>query len=78
MALTSMSLLDVLAKAEKETKGQVLSLTPVLEGHHAFFVLQIVSGGKVSASKYGLFDDDDDDEEGDADDDDEDEGHERD
>ena len=62
MALTTLSLLDVVARAEKETKGQVLSITPVLEGRKAFFVLKVVSGDKVVESKYGLFGDEDDEE----------------
>jgi hypothetical protein len=62
MALTTLSLLDVVARAEKETKGQVLSITPVLEGRKAFFVLRVVSGDKVVESKYGLFGDEDDEE----------------
>lgn len=70
MALTKMSLLDVVSKAEKEAKGQILSITPVLEGRNAFFAVQLVAGGKVTASKYGLFGDDDDEDE------DEDEEHE--
>jgi hypothetical protein len=71
MALAKMSLLDVVTKAEKVGNGQVLSITPVLEGRNAFFAVQLVSGGKVVASKYGLFGD------GDDEDGDEDEGHER-
>jgi hypothetical protein len=62
MALTGRSLLEVAAKAEEEVKGQVLSITPVLEGRNAFFAVQLVAGGKVIASKYGLFGDEDDEE----------------
>jgi co-chaperonin GroES (HSP10) len=64
MALTDMSLLDVVARAEKEAKGQVLSITPVLEGREPYFVVRVVVGDKVIDSKYGLFGDDDDDDEG--------------
>lgn len=68
MAMTKTSLLDVVAKAEKDTKGQVLSITPTLEGRKPFFEVKVVAGDKVVDSKYGLFGDEDD--EGD-------EGHEK-
>ena len=60
MALTKMSLLDVIAKAEKDTNGQILSITPVVRDHDAFFAVQAVAGDKVVDKKYDLWGDEDD------------------
>jgi hypothetical protein len=57
MALAKASLADVVAKAEKEMKGQVLSVTPVLEGRSAAFTVQFASGDKVTVTRYMLLDD---------------------
>lgn len=62
LSITTLSLLDIIAKAEKETKGQVLSITPVLDGRKPIFSVKVVSGDKVTESKYGIFGDEDDEE----------------
>lgn len=68
MAMSNSSLLDLVARAEKESKGQVLSISPVLDGRKSYFAVTAVAGGKVVELKYGIFGDEDDDD---------DEGHER-
>jgi hypothetical protein len=60
MAISEQSLLDVVAKAEKENKGQTLSITPMLDGRKPVFAVQIVSGDKVVDAKYPLLGDEDD------------------
>ena len=62
MSITTVSLLDIVAKAEKETKGQVLSITPGLDGRRPIFAVKTVSADKVVETKYGLFGDEDDEE----------------
>jgi hypothetical protein len=67
MALAKASLADIVAKAEKETNGQALSVTPIIEGHQAFFAVKTVAGDKVVDAKFKLLggdEDDDDDERG--------------
>jgi hypothetical protein len=54
MALSKLSLLDAIAMAEKEKGGQVLSITPIVEGHDAYFAVKTVSGDKVVESKLKL------------------------
>jgi hypothetical protein len=54
MALAPSSLLDIVSRAENETKGQVLSITPVLEGRKAVFVVKTVAGDKISEMRYPL------------------------
>jgi len=63
LSITTVSLLDIIAKAEKESKGQVLAITPALDGRKPIFAVKVVSGDKVVESKYGLFGDEDEDEE---------------
>jgi hypothetical protein len=60
MCVTEQSLLDVVAKAEKENKGQTLSITPMLDGRKPVFAVKVVSGDKVIEAKYPLFGDEDD------------------
>jgi hypothetical protein len=46
MALAGASLLDVLAKAEKNGAGTVYSITPVVRGHRAQFVVLAAKDGR--------------------------------
>ena len=62
LALTRLSLSDVVADVEKDTKGTVISITPVVEGRKGWFALKVLAGDKVTETKYGLNGDDDDDE----------------
>jgi hypothetical protein len=59
MALSDFSLVEILAKAEKETNGRALSITPVLAGHDAHFLVTVAVGEKVVEAKYVLFRDED-------------------
>jgi len=54
MALADLSLADVIEMAEKETGGRVLSVTPMLEGRKAVFVVQVASGSAVTTSRFPL------------------------
>lgn len=54
MALAPSSLLDVIAKAEKDHPGTVLSVKPELEGRKARFEVVIASGGKAEEYEYDL------------------------
>jgi hypothetical protein len=63
MALSKMSLVDAIAMAEKEKGGQVLSITPIVEGHDAYFAVKTVSGDKVVESKIKLLGDEDEEDE---------------
>lgn len=55
MALTKLSMLDVIANAEKDTKGQILSITPLVSDHEAYFAVQAVVGDKVVEKKYEMW-----------------------
>jgi hypothetical protein len=56
VALSSKSLLDVIALAEKTKQGRVVSIKPVLEGREAHYTVRIVVGDKVVDTKYALLD----------------------
>lgn len=72
MALTPLSLLDIIKKAEKDQAGTVFSITPVLHDRKGAFVVLVAAQGKVVHLAYDLVkgdkakiadhDDDDDDE----------------
>jgi hypothetical protein len=59
LALSGRSLLDFAALAEKEGKGTLLSITPVLEGRSGIVRVQFAAGDRVVESKYPLHDEDD-------------------
>jgi uncharacterized membrane protein YkoI len=48
LALTNLTLADVVAKAEKASKGTVVSATPEVRGRKAVFVVETAADGKVS------------------------------
>jgi len=54
MALSTSSLLDVIAKAEKDHPGTVFSVKPELEGRKARFDVLIAAGGKAQEFEYDL------------------------
>jgi hypothetical protein len=54
MALTKLSLLDILQKAEKDQAGTVFSITPVLRDRKAQFVVLAAVEGKVVELRYDL------------------------
>jgi hypothetical protein len=59
LAVSGRSLLDFAALAEKEGKGTLLSITPVLEGRSASIRVQFVSGERIVEARYPLHADDD-------------------
>ena len=54
MALTKLSLLDVIKKAEKDQPGTVFSITPVLHDHKGEFAVLVAADGKVVELHYDL------------------------
>ena len=54
MALSKMSLLDVIAKAQKQQRGTVFSVTPVVVGHQATFNVLVANNGRVATLAYDL------------------------
>jgi hypothetical protein len=48
MAVSQMSLLDVITKAQKQQKGTVFSVTPVVVGRQAKFKVLVADNGKVT------------------------------
>ncbi|MBI5364898.1 MAG: hypothetical protein HZA53_17100 [Planctomycetes bacterium] len=63
MALARTSLLEVVKDVEKDTKGQVVSITPVLEGRKAFFKVRTLVGDKLTETKRDLFEEEEESEE---------------
>ena len=55
MALSQMSLLDVIAKAQKQQRGTLFSLTPVVVGHQPKFNVLVADNGRVIALSYDLW-----------------------
>ena len=55
MALSQMSLLDVIAKAQKQQPGTVFSVTPVVVGHQPKFNVLVANNGRVIALAYDLW-----------------------
>ncbi len=47
MAVSKMSLLDVIAKAQKQQPGTVFSVTPVVVGHQPKFNVLVANNGRV-------------------------------
>ncbi len=47
MAVSKMSLLDVIAKAQKQQPGTVFSITPVVVGHQPKFNVLVANNGRV-------------------------------
>ncbi len=55
MALSSLSLLDVIAKAQKQQRGTVFSVTPVVVGHQPKFNVLVADNGRVITLAYDLW-----------------------
>jgi len=55
MALSQMSLLDVIAKAQKKQPGTVFSITPVVVNHQPKFNVLVANNGQVIALAYDLW-----------------------
>src|SRR5262249_47728624 len=54
MSLSKFSLLDILAKAEKDQAGTAFSITPILHNRKAHAVVLVAAGGKVVELHYDL------------------------
>jgi hypothetical protein len=54
LALTSKTLLEILAKAEQEPLGSVYAITPVVRNKRAMFVVLLLQKGKVTELRYDL------------------------
>ena len=54
MALTSKTLVEIAAKADKEQLGSTYSITPVLKGKKAYFEVRFLNKGKMTEVKYDL------------------------
>jgi hypothetical protein len=54
ISLSKWSLLDILQRAEKDQPGTVFSITPVLRGRKAQFVVLVAAEGKVVELGYDL------------------------
>ncbi len=54
LTLTSITLADVVAKAEKAGKGAVVSATPMIRDRKAVFVVETAADGKVSEWLFDL------------------------
>ena len=54
MALTSKTLVEIAAKADKEQLGSAYSIIPVVRGKKAFFQVQFLDKGKMTEVKYDL------------------------
>ncbi len=55
MGLSQMSLLDVIAKAQKQQPGTVFSVTPVVVGHQPKFNVLVADNGRVITLSYDLW-----------------------
>src|SRR6266496_3437937 len=55
MALSQMSLLDVIAKSQKQQPGTVFSVTPVVVGHQPKFNVLVANNGRVITLAYDLW-----------------------
>src|SRR5229473_1469153 len=55
MILSQMSLLDVIAKAQKQQPGTVFSITPVVVGHQPKFNVLVANNGRVITLAYDLW-----------------------
>ena len=55
MALASLSLLDVIAKAQRQQPGTVFSVTPVVVGHQPKFNVLVANNGRVITLSYDLW-----------------------
>ena len=55
MVLSQMSLLDVIAKAQKQQPGTVFSVTPVVVGHQPKFNVLVANNGRVITLAYDLW-----------------------
>jgi len=55
MALSQMSLLDVIAKAQKQQRGTVFSVTPVIVGNQPKFNVLVANNGRVITLAYDLW-----------------------
>jgi hypothetical protein len=55
MALTSKTLVEIAAKADKEQLGSTYAITPVLRGKKPYFAVQFLNKGKMTEVKYDLF-----------------------
>lgn len=56
MSLSSSSLADIAAKAQKEHPGTVISITPAVRNHKPVFVVLGADKGKVAEYVYGVMD----------------------
>ena len=54
MALSKLSLLDVIAKAQKQQRGTVFSVTPVVVGHQPRLNVLVATNGRVATLAYDL------------------------
>src|SRR6266852_741401 len=55
MVLSQMSLLDVIAKAQKQQPGTVFSVTPLVVGHQPKFNVLVANNGRVITLAYDLW-----------------------
>src|SRR6266849_6397165 len=55
MTLSQMSLLDVIAKAQKQQPGTVFSVTPVVVGHQPKFNVLVANNGRVITLAFDLW-----------------------
>jgi len=55
MTLSQMSLLDVIAKAQKQQPGTVFSITPGVVGHQPKFNVLVANNGRVITLAYDLW-----------------------
>jgi len=55
MALSSMSLLDVIANAQKQQRGTVFSVTPVVLNHQPKLDVLVADNGRVTELAYDLW-----------------------
>jgi hypothetical protein len=54
MALTSKTLVEIAAKADRENLGSTYSITPALKGRKAYFDVWLLNKGKTAEVKYDL------------------------
>ncbi len=55
MTLSQMPLLDVIAKAQKQSPGTVFSITPLVVGHQPKFTVLVADKGRVITLTYDLW-----------------------
>jgi len=55
MTLSQMPLLDVIAKAQKQSPGRVFSITPLVVGHQPKFTVLVADKGRVITLAYDLW-----------------------